>query len=104
MNLFRAAVVLTVTSLPVAAADPELKQLHPPARVTPAPAPMPAPESMTFTRTSMYDRWQYMAVDRGGQFRPRVVLDYPCIYYLGDGKPYHWLGIKPLDVIPHIFD
>lgn len=82
-------------------ADPDLKPLHPPkVRI----APTPAPESLTFTRTSMYDRWQYMAVDRSGHFRPRVVLDDPCPYYLHDGKPYSWLGIRPLDIIPVIFD
>jgi hypothetical protein len=87
-------------------ADPELIPLRPTPKVAPAPPGIPVHsfESMTFTRTSMYDRWQYMAVDQSGHFRPRVVLDFPSAYYLGDGKPYPWLGLRSRDVIPYIFD
>ncbi len=62
-------------------------------------------ECMSFVRTSMYDRWQYMAVDRGGYFRPRVVLNEPCDpYYLYNGKPYPWLSVRPRDFIPYVTD
>jgi hypothetical protein len=50
-----------------------------------------------YWRRSEMAKWQLLAVDYQGRFRPRVVLA-PCPYYLHDGMPYPWLSVNPLDV------
>jgi hypothetical protein len=67
-------------------------------------ATMPPVESMSFIRQSMYDRWQYYAVDRGGSFRARVVLSYPEPFYLVNGRPYPFLSVRPRDFSTHTTD
>lgn len=78
------------------AADPELTPLKP-------PKPVPV-ESMSFVRQSMYDRWQYYAVDRSGHFRPRVVLNFPEPFYLVNGRPYPLMSVRPRDFVPNVTD
>jgi|GEM_PF-283755 len=49
----------------------------------------PAPEKMIFyPKESAYNHWQYLAVDRLGNFRPRVVYSPNGSYYLHNGMSY----------------
>ena len=48
-----------------------------------------APDKMIFyPKESAYNHWQYLAVDRLGNFRPRVVYSPNGSYYLYNGMPY----------------
>jgi hypothetical protein len=47
--------------------------------------------------------WQYYAVDRTGHWRPRVALQ-PEPHYLYSGAPYLYLPVRPLSVMPYLFD
>ena len=49
----------------------------------------PAPDKMIFyPKESAYNHWQYLAVDRLGNFRPRVVYSPNGSYYLYNGMSY----------------
>ena len=52
-----------------------------------------------YWRRSQYDKWQLLAVDYQGFWRPRVQLG-PHPYYLYNGMPYPWLSTRPLDFTP----
>jgi len=70
---------------PVQAED--LERLPPPRQAQmEVVAPLPG-----YHRVSSYAVWQYYAVDRFNQWRPRVVLSpYGGFYYLYDGSPYYF--------------
>jgi hypothetical protein len=77
-----------------------------------APLPMPTPVvapplggvPVGFYRPSRLDVWQYYAVDRAGNFRPRVALRPEGSFYLLNGAPYYLLPIRERDVMTYIFD
>lgn len=82
----------------VTAADPELIPLKP------TSPPTASYECTAYLRQSMYDRWQYYAVDRTGNFRPRVVLNFPEPYYLVNGRTFPLLTVEPRAFIPYVTD
>ena len=44
-----------------------------------------------------YAHWEYLAVDKQGYLKPRVILA-PQPYYLYNGKPYLFLPTRPEDM------
>jgi hypothetical protein len=51
----------------------------------------------TPTRINRYAIWQLYAVDRNGQFRPRVLYTAYGSFYLYDGRPFPWISNHQLD-------
>jgi hypothetical protein len=97
-----AAVTLALAlgpAAPLGAADAELVPLTGPPVAAHAPVPLPT----GFYRASRWDVWQYYAVDRTGHWRPRVALQ-PEPHYLYSGAPYLYLPVRPLSVMPYLFD
>jgi hypothetical protein len=79
-----------------AAAEPEL----PPGQFVPGPIP-PVYAYPAYHRVSRYDVWQYYAVDRQGQFRPRVIYSPYGQYYLYNHAPYPWAVVHPLEFMSY---
>ena len=68
-----------------------------PTRPTPAIlfADPPSPEKMVFfPKESAYNHWQYLAVDRLGNLRPRVVYSPNGSYYLHNGMSYPFSDLR----------
>jgi hypothetical protein len=84
---------------PVQADD--LERLPPP-RQAPVElvAPLaPMPPMPAYDRVSSYAVWQYYAVDRFNQWRPRVAISpYGGAYYLYDGSPYPFVPNQSYNV------
>jgi hypothetical protein len=82
-----------------------------PARADDPPATLPQPRPLVvevlppaFQRPNFSEHWQYLAVDRRGFFRTRVVQapDFaPVPFYAATGHPYPYL-IRPEQVMPHL--
>lgn len=101
----RKSIVAAIAGLLVGFIANPLSAGEPPDLV-PLTGPLPAPTPLTppsFYRPNRWDVWQNLAVDRTGQFRPRVAL-MPAPYYLYNGAAYPFLPVKPLVFMPHVFD
>jgi hypothetical protein len=62
---------------------------------------MPMPDLPAYYRTNPYDVWQYYAVNRRNQWRPRVAISpYGGAYYMSDGAPYYQLPTQSRNVAP----
>jgi len=56
-------------------------------------------------RVSQYEVWKYLAVDRQGRFRPRVILESSGdAYFLYNGAPYPWTTSSPRRYMPYATD
>ena len=66
----------------------------------PPPPPMPT----SFYRTSAYEVWQNLAVDRSGYFRPRVLSTPYGAFYRYNGEPYPWTSTKQYNFMPYASD
>jgi hypothetical protein len=99
------AVVLFVAPVP-AADPPPVEMLPPPQAVLPPPHMVPPPpmpmELMLFPRHNRYEVWQYSAVNRYGQWRPRVITTGDEGYYLYNGAPFPWVTTHPEEVMPRV--
>jgi hypothetical protein len=85
----------------------ELTPLSGPTLPMPAPAspvPLPPPGSVSFILPNRMAVWQNYAVDRAGRWRPRVALTGNGAYYTINGKPYWYLPVNQLNVMPYLFD
>jgi hypothetical protein len=94
-------VALLVSLGGVAAADEPL----------PLPLPRTAPGQsaqivapVIVYRPSAYDVWQYRAVDRQGQWRPRMIYTPYGTYNSFTGQPYHWNTAEPRNFMPYAVD
>jgi hypothetical protein len=85
---------------PAVEALPAPRALNP-VVVVPGPVLPPYP---VYHRTSHYDVWQKVAVDRQGYFRLRVIYSPSGPYYLYNGQPYPWAEQHPLAFMPYIVD
>jgi hypothetical protein len=73
-------------------------------RPEPEPSPPPYLVAPPIHRIDRYAVWQNYAVDRQGYFRPRVIdAPFGAYYYL-DGKPYPWLYVHTLNIMPYASD
>jgi hypothetical protein len=102
IHLILSAAVLGAANPGPAADGPELTPLADPAPVVVMPPGSFVP--LGFYRPNRLDVWQYYAVDRSGHFRPRVALTPEGAYYMYNGAPYPWLGVRPRDVMTYILD
>lgn len=60
------------------------------------------PAFLQYYRRNPYEVWDHLAVDRQGNFRPRVVAT-PCsAYYSVNGKPYPWVDVNQQYVAPRV--
>src|SRR5262249_39785771 len=84
-------------------AEPTI-ELSPTPRIIVLPDPVYSPP-VSFYRKSQYDVWQYVAVDRSGRFRPRVVPQlHQDGYYLYNGHYYPWIATHQRDFMPYAMD
>jgi hypothetical protein len=82
-----------------------------PVRADDPPATLPQPRPVVvevlppaFQRPNFSEHWQYLAVDRRGFFRTRVIMApdvAPQPFYAATGRPYPFL-IRPEQVMPHL--
>jgi hypothetical protein len=59
---------------------------------------------LAFERGNRYEVWQYLAVDRQGRFRPRVIYSPYGAYYLYSGAPFPWTATRPAEFMPYASD
>jgi hypothetical protein len=74
------------------------QQLPPP---TPLPIEPSAPPLVIIPQSrSAYEHWQYLAVDRRGQLRPRIVSTPEGAFRAVDGAPFPWRSNYPVELKP----
>jgi hypothetical protein len=62
------------------------------------------PLLLPYERVNRYEVWQYVAPDRQGRFRPRVIYSPFGAYYLYNGEPYLFAATRSLDFMPYASD
>jgi hypothetical protein len=59
---------------------------------------------LPYERANRYDRWQYVAPDRLGRYRPRVAFSPWVPFYLSNGVPFLYTPTRGLEFMPYATD
>ena len=93
--------VLTVALAAIGGANLAADEPLPPPRTTPGEPVVIVQTPPIVYRASKYEVWQYLAPDRQGRFRPRVVYTPEGSYYMYSGQPYPWTTSQPQYFLPY---